>query len=120
MVHNAGITRDRTLGRMDEARWQQVIGVNLIAPQRIDAALFSRDAVRDNGRIVCVSSISGIAGNAGQTNYATSKAGLIGMVEAWAKQPGERGVTINAVAPGFIETAMTAAMPFATREARRE
>jgi 3-oxoacyl-[acyl-carrier protein] reductase len=104
---------------MDEARWQQVIDVNLIAPQRIDAALFTRDAVRENGRIVLLSSISGIAGNAGQTNYATSKAGLIGMAQTWAKRTGARGVTINAVAPGFIETAMTAAMPLATREVGR-
>jgi 3-oxoacyl-[acyl-carrier protein] reductase len=119
IVHNAGITRDKTLGRMDESVWQQVIDVNLIAPQRIDAALFTRQAVRENARIVCVSSISGIAGNAGQTNYATSKAGLIGMVQAWAGRGGQRGVTINAVAPGFIETRMTAAMPIATREAGR-
>ena len=119
IIHNAGITRDKTLGRMDEARWQQVLAVNLIAPQRIDAELFSRDVVRENGRVVCVSSISGIAGNAGQTNYATSKAGIIGMVEAWSRQAGQRGVTINAVAPGFIETQMTAAMPLATREAGR-
>jgi 3-oxoacyl-[acyl-carrier protein] reductase len=119
VVHNAGITRDKTLGRMDERTWQQVIDVNLIAPQRIDFALFGRDAVRENGRIVCVSSISGIAGNAGQTNYATSKAGLIGMVQTWAGRAGQRGVTINAVAPGFIETRMTAAMPITTREAGR-
>ncbi len=119
IIHNAGITRDKTLGRMDEALWQQVIAVNLTAPQRIDAQLFSREVVREHGRVVCVSSISGIAGNAGQTNYATSKAGIIGMVQAWAEQPGQRGVTINAVAPGFIETQMTAAMPLATREAGR-
>jgi 3-oxoacyl-[acyl-carrier protein] reductase len=119
VVHNAGITRDKTLGRMDERTWQQVIDVNLIAPQRIDAALFTRGAIRENGRIVCVSSISGIAGNAGQTNYATSKAGLIGMVQTWAGRAAQRGVTINAVAPGFIETRMTAAMPITTREAGR-
>jgi 3-oxoacyl-[acyl-carrier protein] reductase len=119
VIHNAGITRDRTLGRMDERLWQQVIDVNLTAPQRIDAELFTRQAVRENGRIVCVSSISGIAGNAGQTNYSTSKAGIIGMVQTWAGRPGQRGVTINAVAPGFIETRMTAAMPLFTREAGR-
>jgi 3-oxoacyl-[acyl-carrier protein] reductase len=119
VIHNAGITRDRTLGRMDERTWQQVIDVNLTAPQRIDAELFSRQVVREDGRVVCVSSISGIAGNAGQTNYATSKAGIIGMVQAWADRTGQRGVTINAVAPGFIETQMTAAMPLFTREAGR-
>ncbi|HZU59989.1 MAG TPA: 3-oxoacyl-ACP reductase [Solirubrobacteraceae bacterium] len=119
VVHNAGITRDKTLGRMDEALWQQVLDINLIAPQRIDRELFGRDAVRQNGRVICVSSISGIAGNAGQTNYATSKAGVIGIVQAFEAGLSARGVTINAVAPGFIETQMTAAMPVATREAGR-
>jgi 3-oxoacyl-[acyl-carrier protein] reductase len=119
VVHNAGITRDKTLGRMDEALWQQVIEINLAAPHRIDQELFGRDVVRQNGRIVCVSSISGIAGNAGQTNYSTSKAGVIGLVGAFEPPLASRGVTINAVAPGFIETRMTAAMPIATREAGR-
>lgn len=119
VVHNAGITRDKTLGRMDEQRWREVIEVNLVAPLRIDRELLGRDAVRENGRVVFLSSISGIAGNAGQANYSTSKAGLIGMVQAFAPRLRERGVTVNAVAPGFIETGMTAAMPFATREAGR-
>jgi 3-oxoacyl-[acyl-carrier protein] reductase len=119
VIHNAGITRDRTLGRMDDGRWDSVLSVNLLAPQRIDRALFEAGAMRENGRIVAVSSISGIAGNAGQTNYATSKAGVIGLVEAWAPLVAERGATLNAVAPGFIETQMTAAMPIATREAGR-
>jgi len=119
VVHNAGITRDKTLGRMTEELWSTVIGINLTAPQRIDRELFARQAVRRNGRIVCVSSISGIAGNAGQTNYSASKAGVIGVVQAWAPALAERGVTINAVAPGFIETKMTAAMPIAIREAGR-
>jgi 3-oxoacyl-[acyl-carrier protein] reductase len=96
-----------------------VLGINLIAPHRVDAELFGQGAVRDNGRVVMVSSISGIAGNAGQTNYATSKAGLIGMVHAYTPRLAERGVTINAVAPGFIETQMTAAMPITIREAGR-
>jgi 3-oxoacyl-[acyl-carrier protein] reductase len=119
VVHNAGITRDKTLGRMTEEQWSKVIAINLTAPQRIDRELFGRDAVRRNGRIVSVSSISGIAGNAGQTNYSTSKAGVIGFVQAWAPELAKRGVTINAVAPGFIETKMTAAMPIAIREAGR-
>ena len=96
-----------------------MIAINLTAPQRIDRELFEREAVHRNGRIVSVSSISGIAGNAGQTNYSTSKAGVIGFVEAWAPELAKRGVTINAVAPGFIETKMTAAMPIAIREAGR-
>jgi len=119
VVHNAGVTRDKTLGRMSAELWEMVIATNLTAPQRIDKELFARKAVRDNGRIVCVSSISGIAGNAGQTNYSTSKAGVIGLVQEFASPLAKRGVTINAVAPGFIETQMTAAMPIGTREAGR-
>jgi 3-oxoacyl-[acyl-carrier protein] reductase len=119
VVHNAGITRDKTLGRMSDAQWSDVIAVNLAAPQRIDRELFGQGAVRAGGRVVCVSSISGIAGNAGQTNYATSKAGVIGIVDAWSPALFKLGATLNAVAPGFIETRMTEAMPFATREVGR-
>ncbi len=119
VVHNAGVTRDKTLGRMSQEQWDTVIGINLSAPQRIDRELFQRGAMREHGRIVCVSSISGIAGNTGQTNYSTSKAGVIGIVEAFAPVLAQRGVSINAVAPGFIETDMTAAMPIAIREAGR-
>jgi 3-oxoacyl-[acyl-carrier protein] reductase len=119
IVHNAGVTRDKTLGRMDEDRWDMVIAINLTAQERINEELLSRDAIRENGRIVCVSSMSGIAGNAGQTNYAASKAGVIGMVHAMAGEVTAKRATINAVAPGFIETQMTAAMPIATREAGR-
>jgi 3-oxoacyl-[acyl-carrier protein] reductase len=121
VVHNAGITRDKTLGRMDEGQWEAVIAVNLTAQERInDALLGGRDGgLRPSGRIVSVSSVSGIAGNRGQTNYATSKAGIIGMVQALAPTLAEQAATINAVAPGFIETEMTGAMPIVTREAGR-
>lgn len=119
VVHNAGITRDRTIARMTEIQFSTVLAVNLIAPQRITAELMERKAVRRNGRIVCLSSMNGIAGAAGQTNYAASKAGLIGFVHASAPALAKQGVTINAVAPGFIETPMTAAMPFGPREAGR-
>ena len=119
VIHNAGVTRDKTLARMTDDQWDTVLGINLIAPHRIDEELFGQGAVRDNGRVVMVSSISGIAGNAGQTNYSTSKAGLIGMVRAYTPRLAERGVTLNAVAPGFIETQMTAAMPITIREAGR-
>jgi len=122
VVHNAGITRDKTLGRMDEARWESVIDVNLVAVQRITDALIAgrrRAVLNPGGRIVCVSSIAGIAGNFGQTNYGTSKAGVIGVVDAYAPLLARVGATINAVAPGFIETQMTAKIPFATREAGR-
>jgi len=116
IVHNAGVTKDRTLAKMPEDRWQSLMEVNLIAPERITERLMP--LLHDDGRIVCVSSLSGIAGNAGQTNYATSKAGVIGLVETLAPSL-ERGITINAVAPGFIETQMTAAMPIPVREAGR-
>jgi 3-oxoacyl-[acyl-carrier protein] reductase len=118
-VHNAGITRDRSLVNMTAAQWTSVLNVNLQAQLRINRALLVGGVLRENGRVVCVSSTSGIAGNRGQTNYAASKAGIIGMVQAMAQQMAERSMTINAVAPGFIETAMTRAMPFATREIGR-
>ena len=118
VIHNAGITRDKTLGNMPEHFWDMTIAVNLTAEEHINETLSQRALLRDNGRIVCISSISGIAGNFGQTNYATAKCGVIGYVEAMAKQL-KNGITINAVAPGFIETQMTAAMPFTIREAGR-
>jgi 3-oxoacyl-[acyl-carrier protein] reductase len=119
VVHNAGITRDKTLGRMSAELWDAVLDVNLSAQERLDDALLAGDVLRRDGRIVGVASISGIAGNAGQANYATSKAGVIGRVRAMAPLLAERGATINAVAPGFIETQMTARMPLALREAGR-
>ena len=119
VVHNAGVTKDKTLGRMDEERWTMLLEINLSSEERINDELLARRLLREDGRVICVSSISGIAGNAGQTNYGTSKAGVIGMVQSTAPVMAERKATINAVAPGFIETAMTAAMPLATREAGR-
>jgi len=118
VVHNAGITRDKKLANMDEDRWRSVIAVNLTAPERISRELLEQGLVNDNGRIIGVASIAGIAGNVGQTNYAASKAGVIGLVDSLADEL-RKGVTINAVAPGFIETKMTAAVPFATREVGR-
>jgi len=118
VIHNAGVTRDKTLGRMPEHFWDMTIAINLTAEERIDEELSERDLMRENGRIVCVSSIAGFAGNFGQTNYAASKAGVIGYVESMARQL-KNGITINAVAPGFIETQMTAAMPVTIREAGR-
>ena len=119
VVHNAGITKDKTIARMTEAAWHSVIDINLSAQERLDDALLAAGTLRDGGRIVCVSSISGIAGNMGQTNYATSKAGVIGRVQSMAIPLGKRNITINAVAPGFIETQMTAKIPLAIREAGR-
>ena len=118
IVHNAGVTRDKTLANMKPELWDMVININLSAAERINDYLLSHSGLNKNGRIVCVSSISGIAGNLGQTNYAASKAGVIGLVKFTAPLLKD-GITINAVAPGFIETQMTAAIPFAIREAGR-
>jgi 3-oxoacyl-[acyl-carrier protein] reductase len=115
VVHNAGITRDKKLANMAEDRWDSVIAVNLTAPERITRELLDQGVVNANGRIIGVASIAGIAGNVGQTNYAASKAGVIGLVDALAGEVKD-GITVNAVAPGFIITKMTAAVPFATRE----
>ena len=119
VVHNAGVTLDRTMAKMPEERWSRLMEINLTSEERINDAILEANLLRSNGRIVCVSSMSGIAGNSGQTNYATSKAGVIGMVKAMAAELADREATINAVAPGFIETQMTAAMPFGPREVGR-
>lgn len=119
VVHNAGVTRDKTLGKMSEEQWDLTIGVNLAAPVKLTRTFLDERILRDEGRVVCLSSVAGIAGNAGQTNYAASKAGLIGFVRALSAEVAPRGITANAVAPGFIETQMTAAMPAAIREVAR-
>jgi 3-oxoacyl-[acyl-carrier protein] reductase len=119
VVHNAGITRDKLFVNMDDARWDSVIGVNLASILRMNEAILGEGGLSDGGRIVCVASIAGIAGNRGQTNYGASKAGVIGLVTALSAQVAARGITVNAVAPGFIETEMTAKIPFATREIGR-
>jgi 3-oxoacyl-[acyl-carrier protein] reductase len=119
VVHNAGITRDKTLAKMSDDFWNAVLQVNLQAPQVLTQALLDAGTLRDNGRVVLIASISGIAGNLGQTNYAVSKAGVIGLAQAWAPGLSKRGISINAVAPGFIETQMTAAIPLTIREAGR-
>ena len=115
VVHNAGITRDKKLANMGEDRWESVIAVNLTAPEKITRELLEQKVVNKGGSIIGVASIAGIAGNVGQTNYAASKAGVIGFVDS-LKDELKDGITINAVAPGFIITAMTAAVPLATRE----
>ena len=115
VVHNAGITRDRTLGKMKPENWDLCVAVNLLAPIRITEAL----DLPEGGRVICLSSIAGIAGNTGQTNYAASKAGLIGYLQSKAPELAAKGVTLNAIAPGFIETRMTAAIPVGIREAGR-
>jgi 3-oxoacyl-[acyl-carrier protein] reductase len=119
VVHNAGITRDKLLANMDESRWASVLSVNLRSILQMNESILGVGGMPDDGRIVCVASIAGIAGNRGQTNYGASKAGVIGIVDALSRQLMSRGITVNAVAPGFIETEMTARVPFATREIGR-
>ncbi|MFV8048041.1 3-oxoacyl-ACP reductase [Mycobacterium sp. 48b] len=119
LVNNAGITRDKLLANMDESRWDSVIAVNLLAPQRLTEGLVASGTLSEGGRVIGLSSMAGIAGNRGQTNYAATKAGMIGLTEALAPVLAEKDITINAVAPGFIETKMTDAIPLATREVGR-
>lgn len=118
IVHNAGVTRDKTLANMKPELWDLVLNINLASNERVNDYLLNNEGINENGRIICVSSISGIAGNLGQSNYAMSKAGVIGLVKFTAPTL-KNDITINAVAPGFIETQMTAAIPFAIREAGR-
>jgi 3-oxoacyl-[acyl-carrier protein] reductase len=119
VVHNAGITRDKRLRNMKTENWHKVVEINVDAPQRITAELLDQKLVRTGGTILGVSSIAGIAGNNGQTNYAASKAGVIGWVQELAPRIAADGLTINAVAPGFIETDMVKTIPLTIREAGR-
>lgn len=117
LVNNAGITRDRTLLKMSHAEWQQVIDVNLTGVFNCTKAVVPHMVERGYGRIICTSSVVGIHGNFGQTNYAATKAGVVAMCRTWAKELGPKGITANAVAPGFIRTDMTDAMPEEARQA---
>lgn len=119
LVHNAGITRDKTLAKMTPEWWQQAVAVNLGGVIRIDSALLDAGVLADEARMVMLSSVAGLAGNFGQTNYSTAKAGLVGYVQALARAVAEKGIAVNAVAPGFIETRLTAAMPPVNREVGR-
>lgn len=120
LIHNAGVTRDRRLVNMPAERWSSVLDVNLASVLRTTDALLETGVLRRGGRIVATASIAGLAGNAGQTNYGASKAGVVGLVRALAPRAlTEHGVTVNAVAPGFIETRMTAAIPLFIREVGR-
>lgn len=119
VVHNAGITQDKTLAKMPEHFWQKNLDINLLAVMRINDVLIKKKSINNGGRIVCLSSINGIAGQGGQTNYAYSKAGIIGYVKSISDKLMVNQITINVVAPGFIETQMTAQIPFFTREMGR-
>jgi 3-oxoacyl-[acyl-carrier protein] reductase len=116
LVNNAGVTRDNLFMRMSDAEWDQVIAINLTSAMRLSRAVLRGMMKARWGRIVSVTSIVGVTGNPGQGNYAASKAGLIGMSKSLAAEVASRGVTVNCVAPGFIETAMTGALKDDQRE----
>jgi 3-oxoacyl-[acyl-carrier protein] reductase len=111
VVNNAGLTRDGLAVRMSDADWAAVIAVDLTAAFVICRAALRPMLRQRSGRIINISSVAGVTGNPGQANYSAAKAGLIGLTRALAKEIGERGITVNAVAPGFIDTDMTAALP---------
>lgn len=116
LVNNAGITRDNLFMRMSDDEWQQVIDVNLSSTMRLMKSVMRPMMKQRWGRIINITSIVGVTGNAGQVNYAASKAGIIGMTKSYAQEIATRGITANCVAPGFIETAMTAELPDAVKE----
>ena len=116
LVNNAGITRDNVLLRMKPEEWDQVMEVNLKGTYACTRAALKFMFRQKNGRIVNIASITGLMGNAGQANYSASKAGIIGFTKAVAREYATRGITVNAVAPGFIDTAMTQAIPEKERE----
>jgi len=117
LVNNAGITRDNLLMRMKDDEWSDIIDTNLTSVYRLSKAVLRGMMKARKGRIISISSVVGIAGNAGQTNYAAAKAGLIGFTKSLAREVGARGITVNAVAPGFIDTDMTRALADAQKEA---
>jgi 3-oxoacyl-[acyl-carrier protein] reductase len=117
LINNAGITRDNLLMRMKEDEWNDILSTNLTSVYRMSKACLRAMTKARKGRIISISSVVGVSGNAGQTNYAAAKAGLIGFTKALAREVGARGITVNAVAPGFIDTDMTRALPDAQKEA---
>jgi 3-oxoacyl-[acyl-carrier protein] reductase len=117
LVNNAGVTRDNLLLRMKDAEWQQVLDTNLTGAFLCTQAVLKPMLKQRSGRIVSITSVVGLGGNAGQANYAASKAGLVGFTKSVAREVASRGITANAIAPGFIETDMTAAMTEKAREA---
>ena len=111
LVNNAGITRDKTLGKLGKADWDAVLAVNLTGAFHCARAVVNHMRERRTGRIISLASVVGLMGNIGQTNYAASKAGLIGFTKSLAREVARRGITVNAIAPGFIDTEMTQAIP---------
>ena len=117
LINNAGITRDNLLMRMKEEEWNDIINTNLTSVYRMSKACVRAMTKARKGRIISISSVVGVSGNAGQTNYSAAKAGLIGFTKSLAREVGARGITVNAVAPGFIDTDMTKALPDVQKEA---
>ena len=117
LVNNAGITRDNLLMRMKEEEWNDVIQTNLTSAFRMSKACLRGMMKAKHGRIITITSVIGATGNPGQANYAATKAGVIGFTKSLAREVGSRGITVNAVAPGFIDTDMTRALPNEQREA---
>lgn len=117
LVNNAGITRDNLLMRMKEQEWDEILDTNLSSVFRLCKACMRSMTKARHGRIINISSVVGVSGNAGQCNYAAAKAGLIGFSKSLAREIGPRGITVNVVAPGFIDTDMTRELPAAQREA---
>lgn len=110
LVNNAGITRDNLLMRMKDEEWQDILDTNLTSVFRLSKAVLRPMMKKRSGRIISIGSVVGMMGNAGQTNYAAAKAGLVGFTKSMAREVAARGITVNAVAPGFIETDMTKAL----------
>lgn len=117
LVNNAGITRDNLLMRMKDEEWDAIMTTNLSSIFRLSKAVLRAMMKARKGRIISIASVVGVSGNAGQTNYAAAKAGVIGFSKSLAREVGSRGITVNVVAPGFIDTDMTRALPEAQREA---
>jgi 3-oxoacyl-[acyl-carrier protein] reductase len=117
LVNNAGITRDNLLMRMKDEDWQAILDTNLTSVYRTSKAVMRGMMKARKGRIVSIASVIGLTGNAGQANYAAAKAGIIAFSKSLAKEIGSRGVTVNVVAPGFIDTDMTRALPDTARDA---
>ncbi len=111
LVNNAGITRDNILVRMKEEEWDDIINTNLSSVYRMSKAVLRGMIKKRSGRIISITSVVGAMGNAGQSNYAAAKAGIMGFTKSLAREVGVRGITVNAIAPGFIETDMTNSLP---------